>query len=124
MTDWVDSILKSCPTNTYLVDAEGTDVICAACPAVPVYTAAGPKQCNVCTDGDNCKPSFRDYECDENNVAYKIENGQVTQTRVYGYLKTQTVSAGGRVTSCSCQSGYTDGFIPDSDEQACIIGIE
>ena len=97
MTDWVDSILKSCPTNTYLVDAEGIDVTCAACPVVPVYTAGGnPKTCNDDND-DDC---------------------------VDGYLKTQTVSSGGRVTSCSCQSGYTDGFIPDSDEQACISGIE
>lgn len=101
MTDWVDSILKSCPTNTYLVDEEGTEVICAACPAVPVYTAAGPKRCNDDND-DDC---------------------------IDGYLKTQTVSAGGRVTSCSCQSGYTDGFKPGSDgqvpdDQVCIIGVE
>ena len=119
MTDWVDSILKSCPTNTYLVDAEGIDVTCAACDSVPVYTAAGPKQCNVCTE-DNCKPAADDYVCID-NVAY---DNATDRNRVYGYLYTQTVSAGGRVTSCSCQSGYTDEFDSTGKLVRCISGVE
>ena len=96
MTDWVSSLLISCPSNTYLYDdgvgdgtvvgsATGNKLECKACPVV-----AGLKY-----NSDTCVTS--------GGSGY---NGCVTNVA--------TESAGGQVTICHCPEGYTDVTVQNS----------
>ena len=98
MTDWVASILVSCPVNTYLVDDGiggatdgGTPVSCTPCEPVPVM--------KVVTSGG---------------------------TTVYQQDGTKTVSsysAGGQVTRCSCPDTYSDYLTPVTDDDDLPTGL-
>lgn len=96
MTDWVASILLSCPTDHYLSDTGEGSVSCKSCPlrtGVMVDTSDGEHPLLTgCTGNDAC-------------------DAQV-----------QTVSTGGQATSCSCPEPYTN-YICGSTPNDCGDGL-
>ena len=92
MTDWVASILLSCPTDHYLSDTGEGSVSCKSCPlrtGVMVDTSDGEHSLLTgCTGNDSCA------------------------------AQVQTVSTGGQATSCSCPEPYTN-YICGSTPNDC-----
>ena len=80
MTDWVASILLSCAQNKYLVDNGVSGVECLSCQTKSAWFRGnnGPQACTSVTT--NCPDG----------------------------ASVNLVSAGGRVTSCSCPDGYSE----------------
>lgn len=85
MTDWVASILLSCPTDHYLSDTGEGSVSCMSCPVLDAYFINDSGGIESCSNG---------------------EGGGYIPTCTGASLS--TTSAGGRVTSCSCPDGYRD----------------
>ena len=117
MSDWVASIMLTCPENQYLADDGAGHVYCASCGSATVIV-----------DNDalsRCVNSTYDQEagttiCTESvanlDKPYAAANGvgSYTNAAPSGLGKQSavlTVSAGGRVTSCSCPEGYTDYYV-------------
>ena len=94
MTDWVNSILLSCPTNTYLYDANDVTE-CRACYAAPVFAIAPEANADTCNATGARADCPYEQDVDESYV--------------------RTVSSGGRVTDCSCPDGYEDLYVIDVD---------
>lgn len=98
MSDWVASIMLTCPENQYLADDGAGHVYCASCGgAAVIVNKADDTSCNF------DKP----YLAVQENDVYTIPapNGLGRPAAV------SLVSAGGRVTQCSCPEGYTDYYL-------------
>ena len=96
MSDWVASIMMTCPENQYLVDDGTGHVYCASCGgAAVIVDSADDTTCNL----------------DKPYLAVQ-ENSDYTKPVASGGLGRKAavplVSAGGRVSSCSCPEGYVD----------------
>ena len=92
MSDWVASIMLTCPENQYLADDGAGHVYCASCPSTTVIFDA-----NVAWAANNP------------DAPYEAANASTKYVTVFGGSSTvQLVSAGGRITSCSCPEGYVD----------------
>ena len=96
MTDWVASVLQTCPAGYYLYDdgigdgtllpgTNGYKTECKPCPTVPVFTK-----------DEGSDPTAADYPYVNNGNDFVL-----------------TESTGGRVARCSCPSGYTAYTIKD-----------
>lgn len=93
MSDWVASIMMTCPENQYLVDDGTGHVYCSSCGGAEVFVEVLSGVPATSLEGD-----------------YQIVEGSGT-TYVADTEKTsqvQLISAGGRVSSCSCPEGYED----------------
>lgn len=86
MNDWVDSMLKSCPVNYYLVDASGAD------------TSVTKTECKYC----------------KSDAPVQVYNTTTRTWTQSGTI--QTISAGGQATTCTCPEGYTDYWTPGDDQ--------
>ena len=92
MADWVSSILLSCPQNKYLYDNGENGVVCKPCDTrIAVYPSS--TGITTCIGTSQCPGMNAD--------------GTVN-----------LVSAGGRVTSCSCPDGYSESVYEGVD--ACL----
>ena len=92
MSDWVASIMMTCPENQYLVDDGVGHVYCASCKTTPV----------IVDMGTNLSPSLLD-------APYQIVRANTAYVQRYNRPKiVQLVSSGGRVASCTCPEGYVD----------------
>ena len=96
MSDWVASIMMTCPENQYLVDDGTGRVYCASCGgAAVIVDSADDTTCNL----------------DKPYLAVQ-ENSDYTKSIASGGLGKKAavplVSAGGRVSQCSCPEGYVD----------------
>ena len=93
MSDWVASIMLTCPENQYLADDGVGHVYCASCGGafVIVETVGDPGHEN------EDKPYIM---VDTLNSTYTNDLGKPSSVT--------TVSAGGRVAACTCPEGYTD----------------
>ena len=93
MSDWVASIMMTCPENQYLADDGAGHVYCASCGGayVIVETVGNAGQNNA------DKPYIM---VNSANSTYTNDLGKPSSVA--------TVSAGGRVAQCSCPEGYTD----------------
>ena len=102
MSDWVASIMMTCPENQYLADDGAGHVYCAQCPSAPVIVDM------------NKAAIYPDAPYDNPGA-----NSQYVQA-YGGQSAVSLVSAGGRVSSCTCPEGYVD-FSSKGD---CGIGLD
>ena len=96
MSDWVASMMLSCPENQYLVDDGTGHVDCKSC-----------EPANVIANGG--------LNLSESADAPYISIGAITVPETTTLLSSwgvtnvvQMVSSGGKTTQCSCPEGYTD----------------
>jgi hypothetical protein len=92
MSDWVDSMLKSCPEGMYLKENEDGSVDCVTCQSVHVLVNSGYTMYDDGVPNEN-----QPY----NQAAFYSSwpsNDRPTSVTL--------VSAGGHVSSCSCPDGY------------------
>jgi len=94
MSDWVASIMLTCPENQYLADDGAGHVYCKSCPQVLAIVDANGRFSG-------------DYEGDDNYAP--INANSLTSDTVLGERPSYVpmVSVGGRVASCTCPDGYT-----------------
>lgn len=93
MSDWVASIMLTCPENQYLADDGAGHVYCASCGGAYVLVET------VGNAGNN--NADRPYiMVNSANSTYTNDLGKPSSVA--------TVSAGGRVAACTCPDGYTD----------------
>lgn len=94
MSDWVASIMLTCPENQYLVDDGTGHVYCKSCPQVLAIVDANGRFSG-------------DYEGDDNYAP--INANSLTNDTALGGRPSYVpmVSVGGRVASCTCPDGYT-----------------
>lgn len=93
MSDWVASIMLTCPENQYLADDGAGHVYCASCGGASVIVET------VGNAGNN--NADRPYiMVNSTNSTYTNDLGKPSSVA--------TVSAGGRVAACTCPDGYTD----------------
>lgn len=93
MSDWVASIMLTCPENQYLADDGAGHVYCASCGGAYVIVET------VGNAGSN--NADRPYiMVNSQNSTYTNDLGKPSSVA--------TVSAGGRVAACTCPDGYTD----------------
>lgn len=98
MSDWVASIMLTCPENQYLADDGAGHVYCASCGgAAVIVNKANDASCNF------DKP----YQAVQDNDEYTSP----APTGLGRSAAVSLVSAGGRVTQCSCPEGYTDYYL-------------
>ncbi|MBQ3785517.1 MAG: hypothetical protein II843_03950 [Alphaproteobacteria bacterium] len=90
MSDWVASIMLTCPENQYLADDGVGHVYCAQCPSAPVIVDMN--QAANYPDAPYANPGA---------------NSQYVQS-YGGNSAVSLVSAGGRISSCTCPEGYVD----------------
>ena len=101
MSDWVASIMMTCPENQYLTDDGTGHVYCATCPTRPVILDTGEPQTPAHLDAP--------YEAAEQGGSYVVRYGRPRTVSL--------VSAGGRVSSCTCPEGYVDYVVKQSGDQ-------
>jgi hypothetical protein len=96
MTDWVNSILLTCPANYYLDDNAEDSATCKPCPFVKVVVASEGGTNNCPLDSGNLDYPYRLPTSGDGYLAL----GRSTMV--------QTTSSGGRtgLDSCSCPDGY------------------
>ena len=114
MSDWVASIMLTCPENQYLADDGVGHVYCATCPTVHTL---------VDVDGGDggSYPEDVPYTLIQK---FSTQNGLSVSSDIASEADVSNkasyvtmVSAGGRATSCSCPEGYTDYVIKGEEMQ-------
>ena len=90
MSDWVASIMLTCPENQYLADDGVGHVYCATCPQAYVIIDSN-NNTNICNYD-------RPYEIPSDSHEYITAFG--------GKSTVPLISAGGRVAQCSCPEEY------------------
>ena len=109
MTDWVKSIMMSCPANQYLVDDGIGGVKCAQCGSAPVVVDAGFLAYSNGTYPNVDQPYMAAQQIE---MYYQAPTSTGTGVSNLGKPKAvMLVSAGGRASSCSCPEGYTDYYL-------------
>ncbi|MBQ3785518.1 MAG: hypothetical protein II843_03955, partial [Alphaproteobacteria bacterium] len=104
MSDWVASIMLTCPENQYLSDDGVGHVSCKACPVVtPIVYTEITNIANTENFYDLIYPDNPNYA----RVQFIIDEDLADETLSKRPQYVQMTSAGGRATSCSCPSGYT-----------------
>ena len=133
MSDWVASILQTCPANYYLHDTGTNDsVVCRACPlfnAVQTVSAGG--QVTRCSCGDGYYDVTNEYgqltgcsaaSCPEDQYLKLGSDNKYScatcPTASVDGSTTETVdlkSDGGTATACRCPDGYSAGEGTNAD---------
>ena len=91
MSDWVSSMLMTCPENQRLIDDGNGNVTCGTCESAYVIVDTNNTSINS-LDKPYTIPASSNYYITDLNRPSSV----------------QLVSAGGRVTECSCPEGYVD----------------
>ena len=106
MSDWVRSMMITCPENQYLED-DGVNIAkCSSCQAYSVIVNAELLEL-LKNPYPNVPNPNKPYASADKVKAYTGNStGQLDRMAAV-----QSVSAGGRVTECSCPDGYTDHII-------------
>lgn len=120
MSDWVNSIMMTCPEGQYLEDNGYDSAVCKPCGTATVLidsTRLGIVLASGSWNGQRVNNPDKPYTAAEDLPGYKDEKP----------VAVQLVSAGGRATACSCPEGYKDyylkgGVTPDDKVEYSIFG--
>ena len=101
MSDWVASIMLTCPENQYLADDGVGHVSCKACPVITPIISANIS--STVRFSDLIYPDNPGYAMIQFIVDSEFADENLSQRPEY----IQMTSAGGRATTCFCPEGYT-----------------
>lgn len=93
MSDWVASIMLTCPENQYMVDDGTGRVYCTDCPTVMTLVDTNMRLTEDYPDDAPYAP------IDASSLSGDVLTGKRAMVKM--------VSAGGRIASCTCPDGYT-----------------